>query len=328
MTIKNRDNYFDNLRGFLILCVIIGNSLEYVNPTAVNPHFFILFLYMFHMPLFTFISGYFCKKSTRTTQAKVIDILKIYISAEIFYLLFELIILKRDVNIDLLRPKWTLWYLFALIFWYIISDYLHNYKKALIISIFLSLIIGFDTTFSSYASSSRIVFFLPFFIGGLLFEKNKFIEKFAKHKSLIGVSVLVVLAVLYVIRDITSVDLLFEYSNYTFFTSEPWYHFFVRIFHYIGGFLICTFMLLVFPSKKTSLSWIGQNSLILYVSHAAVIYLLTLTPVLRYNNIIELIVSESIIVSVLILLTYLYTKLKAAILSLESNWHENNIELD
>lgn len=328
MTNKTRDNYFDNLRGFLILCVIIGNSLEYVNPTAVNPHFFILCLYMFHMPLFTFISGYFCKKSTRTTQAKVINIVKIYIFAEIFYLLFELIILKRDVTIDLLRPKWTLWYLFALIFWYIISDYLHNYKKAFIISILLSLIIGFDTTFGTYASSSRIVFFLPFFIGGLLFEKDAFIEKFKKYKSLISISVLVILGILYVIRDFTSVDLLFEYTNYTFFTSEPWYHFFIRIFHYIGGFLICTYMLLIFPSKKTSLSWIGKNSLILYVSHAAVIYLLTLTPILRYNNLIELIVSEIIIVSAVILITYLYTKLKSEISVLQSSCYKNHIEID
>lgn len=328
MTNITRDNYFDNLRGFLILCVIIGNSLEYANPTDVNPHFFILCLYMFHMPLFTFISGYFSKKSTRTTQAKVINIVKIYISAEIFYLLFELIILKRDVTIDLLRPKWTLWYLLALIFWYIISDYLHNYKKAFIISILLSLIIGFDTTFGTYASSSRIVFFLPFFIAGLLFEKDTFIEKFKKYKSLIIISVLVILGILYVIRDFTSVDLLFEYSNYTFFTSEPWYHFFIRIFHYIGGFLISTYILLIFPSKKTSLSWIGKNSLILYVSHAAVIYLLNLTPILRYNNLIELIVSEIIIVSTVILITYFYTKLKSQISILQSNRYENNLEID
>lgn len=328
MNIKTRDNYFDNLRGFLILCVIIGNSLEYISPTSVNTHFFILCLYMFHMPLFTFISGYFCKKSVRTTQAKVINILKIYIYAEVFYLLFELIILKRDVSIDLLRPKWTLWYLFALMFWYIISDYIHNYKKALIVSILLSLIIGFDTTFGTYASSSRIVFFLPFFIGGLMFEKDKFIEKLKKYKCFIGLSVLIIFSILYLIRDFTSVDLLFEYTNYTFFTTDPWYNFFIRIFHYIGGFLICAYILLMFPSKKTLLSWIGQNSLILYVSHAAVIYVLALTPILRYNNLVELIVSETIIVSAVILIAYLYTKIKSEIPYLKSLIYEKHSVID
>lgn len=328
MNTKIRDSYFDNLKGFLIICVIIGNSLEYINPSAVNTHFFILCLYMFHMPLFTFISGYFCKKSTRTTQEKVVNIAKIYIYAEIFYLLFNLIILKRDVNLDLLRPKWTLWYLLALIFWHIISDYIHNYKKAFIISILLSLAIGFDTSFGSYASSSRVIFFLPFFIGGLLFEKNEFIEKFKKYKSLICISIIVVLGILYVIRDFTSVELLFEYTDYKFFTSEPWYSFFIRIFHYIGGFLICTYILIIFPSNETSLSWVGKNSLILYVSHSAVIYLLTLKPILKYNNLLELVVSEAIIVGVILLITYIYIKLKSTITHLKSISYENNLEID
>ena len=70
MNNKIRDNYFDNLRGFLIICVIVGNSLEYISPSSVNPHYLILFLYMFHMPLFTFISGYFVKKANEALLKK------------------------------------------------------------------------------------------------------------------------------------------------------------------------------------------------------------------------------------------------------------------
>ena len=68
---KHRDFYFDTLKGFLILCVIIGNSLELADPQNINIHYFILFLYVFHMPLFTFVSGYFSKLSKRTTVQKV-----------------------------------------------------------------------------------------------------------------------------------------------------------------------------------------------------------------------------------------------------------------
>ena len=37
--VKHRDFYFDTLKGFLILCVIIGNSLELADPQNINIHF-------------------------------------------------------------------------------------------------------------------------------------------------------------------------------------------------------------------------------------------------------------------------------------------------
>lgn len=318
---RQRDNYFDNLRGFLIICVIIGNSLEYIYPTNVNPHYLILFLYMFHMPLFTFISGYFCKKSSRTTQQKVIDTTKIYLSAQIFYFLFNRFVMERTIRFQLFYPSWTLWYLLALTVWYVISDYIKNYKRAIIISIILTLLIGFDGSIGSYASISRIFFFLPFFIAGMAFNKELFIEKFKKYVIPLGIGALVVSIILFVFRDITDVDLLFEYADYTFFTENPLYPFIVRVFHYIGGFIMCYFLLLIFTSKKTIFTWLGKNSLYLYVFQAAVIQLFVKLdyPILKYNNWIQLIISELIILISIIAVSFVYLMVKKFILNYKNN---------
>lgn len=327
MSIKVRDNYFDNLRGFLIICVIIGNSLEYINPTDVNPHFFILCLYMFHMLLFTFISGYFCKKSKRTTKEKVIDTVRIYLFAQLFYYFFNLIILKKpNTNFELLRPNWTLWYLFALIFWYIISDYIHNYKRSFILSMLLSLILGFDGTVGSLASASRIFFFLPFFIAGLAFDKDAFLNKLKEYKIHIYALTGITFYILFLISDITTVELLFEYTNYTFYGDSSSYPLLIRAFHYIGGLIVCSFILIVCSSKKSLLTWIGKNSLILYVSHAAVIQILTIKPILKYSNIFETIISEAFILLIVIFITYLYTKLKSLLLRLKVNESQNVLQ--
>lgn len=309
---KNRDNYFDNLRGFLIACVILGNSLEYIYTPGVDPHFLILFLYMFHMPLFTFISGYFCKKSSRTTQEKVYDTAKIYLIAQIFYYFFNRYVLSRQVKFQLFYPSWTLWYLLALIAWYIISDYIKNYKKSIAISIALSLLIGFDGSIGSYASISRIFFFLPFFIAGMAFNKESFMNKYKKHSITFGLAVSIILIILFLARDITDVELLFEYSDYTFYLESALYPFIVRVFHYIGGFTICYFLLLTFTSRKTIFTWLGKNSLPLYVSHAAVIQLLEKIPypVLKYNNWSELIFSELIILISIIIVSLIIIRLK------------------
>lgn len=319
MNNKVRDNYFDNLRGFLIIAVIVGNSLEYISPSSVNPHYLILFLYMFHMPLFTFISGYFCKKSKRSTVNKVFDTAKIYFFAQTFYFIFNRYILNRtSVKFQLLYPSWTLWYLLALTVWYVISDHIKNYKKAFILSVAASLIIGFDGSIGTYASASRIFFFLPFFIAGMAFNKEQFLEKYKKYAVHFGILTSVVLLILFFIREFTSVEYFFEYTSYTYYTDSALYPFILRVFHYIGGFIICGFLLIVFTDKKTFLTWFGKNSLILYISHAAVIHLLTLRPILKYGSWLQLILSESFIIAVLFVLAIIIKKVTAYIKSLQS----------
>ncbi|WP_456010540.1 acyltransferase family protein [Clostridium butyricum] len=310
MNNKIRDNYFDNLRGFLIICVIVGNSLEYISPSSVNPHYLILFLYMFHMPLFTFISGYFCKKSKRSTVEKVIDTTKIYLFVQTFYFIFNRYILDRtSVKFQLLYPSWTLWYLMALIIWYVLSDYIKNYKIAFALSVAASLIIGFDGSIGTYASVSRIFFFMPFFIAGMAFNKETFLEKYKKYSIHLGVLTCIILIILFAIREFTDVEYFFEYTNYTFYSDSAIYPFILRLFHYIGGFIICSFILMVFTHKKTLFTWFGKNSLVLYISHAAVIQLLTLRPILKYGSWSQLILSEAFIVTVLLVLAMIIKKI-------------------
>ncbi|WP_252244557.1 MULTISPECIES: acyltransferase family protein [unclassified Clostridium] len=315
MKITNRDSYFDNLRGLFLICVIVGNSLEYVSPTCIDPHYFILFLYMFHMPALTFISGYFCKKSNRTTQQKVLDTFKIYFYAQTFYYLLSIIVFQNyGLRIEYLRPNWTLWYLFALTAFYIISDYIKNYRTALPVSIIISLILGLDVSFTAQASAARIIFFLPFFIAGLGFEK-KHLELIKKHLWKFIVISLLSLGILYVLKDETSVELLFEYTNYTFYYDTSTYPLFIRVLHYIGAFSILGVIFSICTSKKTSISWIGKNSLYIYVSHAAIIQLMVKFRLFKIDTPLQIIISELLLIAILCLITYLYLNIKNRIKS-------------
>lgn len=58
---SKRDEYFDILRGIGIICVVLGHVL---NQNYGNSETEIVrkFIYVFHLPLFFFISGYFIKK--------------------------------------------------------------------------------------------------------------------------------------------------------------------------------------------------------------------------------------------------------------------------
>jgi fucose 4-O-acetylase-like acetyltransferase len=66
---------------------------------------------------------------------------------------------------------------------------------------------------------------------------------------------------------------------------------------------------MVFTHKKTLFTWFGKNSLVLYISHAAVIQLLTLRPILKYGSWSQLILSEAFIVIVLLVLAIIIKKI-------------------
>lgn len=262
------------------------------------------------MPLFTFVSGYFCTKSKRTTQEKVIKIFKIYLGVQIFYFLLNKFVFSSSLTLEFFTPQWTMWYLLSLIFWYILSDYIKDKKKWLILSLIVSLAIGFDDSVGSYASVSRTFFFLPYFVAGMMFKKE-YLEKLKNYRIHLLLSSIVVLFVLYLLKDQTMLELLFEYTKYEFYYDNRLFPFFIRIFHYIGSFILGGLILSFIPSKATKLHTIGQNSLIMYVCHGAVIKLLYITPLVNYSTPFRIVLSEITILLVLFIITLGYVKAKS-----------------
>ena len=71
---KQRDAYFDNVKGILILLVVIGHLIEpfYLKSKFVESLY--TFIYTFHMPAFIFLSGLFFKPDLK----KAFYFLKLY----------------------------------------------------------------------------------------------------------------------------------------------------------------------------------------------------------------------------------------------------------
>lgn len=319
LKLKKRDYYFDTLKGLLILFVITGNSLELASPQNINTHYFILFLYMFHMPMFTFVSGYFCKLSKRTTVQKVKSTFKLYFFAQLSYIIFYKYILGNSgYKFELLYSQWTLWYLLSLTCWYILSDYVGNKKIWLIGSIIVSLILGFDNSIGSLGSVSRTIFFFPFFLAGMSFKKE-YVDILKKHRLKLLIGSIIMLILLYIFSHSIKIELLFELSSYSSYYDNLLFPLSIRAFHYIGAFLIGGFILTLVPNFKTILSPIGKNSLILYLLHGAISNILIGRGIARYTNIFTLILSELLIIAVTILCTAVFLKLKNIYITKKSN---------
>ena len=148
-------------------------------------------IYLFHMPLFVFISGYLSRKKSNKdffiSCWKLIEPL----------ILFQVIARGAQVVAsgtfsfkDAFTPWYVLWYLLSLLFWRTMLQLLPNKilskSRLMIISTFaISLLAGF-LPFNQVLSLQRTFSFMPFFFLGY-YTKGKSIPVPSKFRTLCGV---------------------------------------------------------------------------------------------------------------------------------------------
>lgn len=113
-TIRRWDPYFCNLKFVLIFLVILGHLIE--KHIYVNHYLYIIYtvIYMVHMPLFAFVSGYFSKNSDK----KLNRIWRIGGQLLILHLGWLLINLFLTGGLEGWKsPYWYFWYLLSLFCW-------------------------------------------------------------------------------------------------------------------------------------------------------------------------------------------------------------------
>lgn len=169
---RNRNYAIDNLRAFLMICVVAGHLLEILS-FSFSRHLYVT-IYSFHMPAFAFLSGMCCKLDENTPKRLTQTYVYPYLVFQTLYLLFSNSILDISVSFQYTTPYWLLWYLMAMFWWHgMLSMYLALRSKplALVISMLVALASGFDASIGYYASLSRTLVLFPFFLGGY-YSKN------------------------------------------------------------------------------------------------------------------------------------------------------------
>lgn len=91
MTAENafRSAYWDNIKGFLIILVVFAHCLLNLQNSPLN-NALVDAIYMFHMPAFVFVSGYFSKSEHSRSFFPIMNLFVAFILLNGFFLIREI----------------------------------------------------------------------------------------------------------------------------------------------------------------------------------------------------------------------------------------------
>ncbi|MCQ2087569.1 MAG: acyltransferase family protein [Bacilli bacterium] len=300
---QERDFRFDNLRLILIFFVVFGHFLELVSGSvALNIY---KIIYMFHMPVFVFLAGRFAKFDIKKIGKRLIVP---YIIFQIGYEVFSDLVLKHtDLSVQFTTPYWLLWFLLAIIFYYLLIPVLPKKEsklKYLVIGLafIVGLLAGFEKTIGYYLSLSRVLVFFPMFLIGYYSKDiSQDIEKIIKRPKLIGLIVSIVLII-----SITTVLLIIDvpkhalYGSYAYSSTNG--SIWIRLLLYIVSLSWITLLCLIIPNKRIPfISVIGQDTMLIYLLHGFIVKYLETLNLFKFNQAVNILISLALSIGIVVL---------------------------
>ena len=266
-----RSNYFDNIKGLLIILVVLGHLLEdFLNLGFVK--YLYIFIFSFHMPLFIFCSGYF---ATNLNFKKIINRLVFpYVVFQTLYFFFNTYVLKNTgVTYNFTDPAWTLWYLLSFIFWGVMVQFIKKVNiKVILVAFAIGLLAGFSNSIGSYLSLSRTLVFFPFFLLGFYCNKNKIdFNKIKKNKLFVTmVSLLSVIIIFGLYIYMKNINIMWLYSFLSYKSLN--YNLFIRLGIYLVALILSAMTMIIVPNSKIyKITNVGINSMAVYLLHGFII---------------------------------------------------------
>ena len=133
---KQRSLYWDNMKGILIILTVFAHFLyQFYDIQAVSV--LVNIIYLFHMPAFVFVSGYFGKSERSRSFDAIARLLFVYFIFNSIMWIFD------DTGNSILQPMYSYWYLLALAAWRLTARFFEKTSKIVFIMLILSVMVGF-----------------------------------------------------------------------------------------------------------------------------------------------------------------------------------------
>ena len=274
-TSTQRLAYWDNLKAVLIFLVVLGHFLlpaATKNGCVVEAIY--RWIYLFHMPAFVFVSGFFAKSYVKRGDSdtnKLIGFLILYI---LFVLALGIIKSLFSKSLSFPDPFSTTsaqWYLLCMFFWYLVIPHFARIHPvvSLVFTIITALLVGVFIPDGSFLSLSRFFVFLPFFIAGY-YISGEWIQKIRPWMIVMSVMILITVFIFCLV----GMDILKPYfllanasQSYSRLSLSNKAGIAARLVWYAVSSIMACALFCIIPKRHTFFTYIGERTLAVYVLH-------------------------------------------------------------
>ncbi|MDR2752686.1 MAG: acyltransferase family protein [Oscillospiraceae bacterium] len=173
---KQRLWYWDNAKALLIFLVVLGHLISPVDTELTRTVY--TFIYIFHMPLFIFIAGYFGRKAQTAFQfQRVVGFLALAVAVKLLKFVTTFI-MGETYGLHPFAGADEPWYLMAMAMWLSCSFLLGSIKPqpklwaVLVVMILLGMLVGYETSDLDGLALMRVIVCFPFYYAGMAMPRD------------------------------------------------------------------------------------------------------------------------------------------------------------
>jgi fucose 4-O-acetylase-like acetyltransferase len=273
----SRDSVVDNAKGALIVLVITGHLIEGLMDKSEYYRALFSAIYLFHMPMFVFITGMFSKGSFGFRELRSL-FSRIAIPFVVFQLLYVGVtsIAAGHRTTPLLWPYWILWFLVSVMSWKLLLPIVLRLRGSMAIALLIGIAIGagYVHAIGRTLSFSRTLMFFPVFLVGHLYGKA--LISWVRRHRLLGCILFVLLegatGLIYFFSGAPHQPLLghVPYSEISQHLCEPGLE---RALILIAGLVTSVAGFALVPESNRFLTYLGRRTLTIFIMHGFVMLL-------------------------------------------------------
>lgn len=283
---KQRIPLWDNARWVAVTLVVVGHGILKLIGDSDSAYATYLFIYLFHVPVFVAVSGYFSKSGQPgPKQAKRLlsDIVLPYLIFETIWTLVHWA-LSGELSLDYATASWTLWYLVALAIWRVALPYLVLLRYPLLIAVVVSIGAGYLSSLDGTLSLARTLGLLPFFVFGWRLRQSSLTARWlALPEAAVwrwraaAIALFAAVAATFALgidfwREILIRRFLLYDEQYSSFGFDEWWSGAVRLaVMVVAAALVIAFLVLI-PRRRTFFTAWGTATMYIYLLHTFVLY--------------------------------------------------------
>lgn len=274
-TAAKRISYWDNAKGILMFLVVLAH---YFNAGFIYsgtsggayaiPQGIISLIYMFHMPLFVFLSGYFSKKVQKARDTAFSQLFLPYLVFNTLCIVMDWLFWDEPLYNPVFSPYAHMWYLMALFLYRVFAPALNRLKWSWLWGLLFSLFCSLFTPGKSYPFLANCLTFLPFFLLGLETSQKAIAALRRIPKWLCaGVLVFALCGTIWAVHTGVEVYMLcFLTETYAHnFSSLP--RIGITLLRYAAALLLGICVLNLVPERQSFLTKIGKNTMSILLLH-------------------------------------------------------------